>query len=615
MPKFDGEGALKFLTFFTTFKELIDENKNLTTMDKFSYLKNCLTGSAAVTVNKFPTMSQFYPHAMRTLEEFYGRTTKVIQEITRDLHRTGPDKKDFREWFMKSYATLMMLTCLGRDINKYSDVLIPYFKDRIPRKMEEDWARISLKRERHGRRIKLTQFLGFIQDEILLQSDRKPDFKNKGNKSSNSQHKKKQKSTRNNGQRRMNAALFTNGGSARNDRKGQKRPSYGGRPPDRQRSGNARPASGYDGKKRYNPNYCFCCGVNPKHKIEDCKAAKHLNRKQIIILAKTHNICFRCLDSTHANKSCTAKPCGKCKGNHHELLHFTDLNQVRSLTTLLSPDEWTSLIGEDTVLNIQADSDDSDSTTDSDSCTDSSDGSDSDDSSDQDQSDDKKDDQDDGTALKTAEIKSEPILLAPNYKREPDNRGKFHYLQVVRIPLFTNTGTIHVNAILDTGAQRTFISRKVSNRLGLNGPKMKISLNTISDQTRTENARAITVNIGNAKDYFTAQCVELAKICQPTAAAPLPDEMTYLKGLKINNAYAHSDEEVGLLIGLDHYDRIVIPGRVKGKPGDPVAINTIFGWILYGETFQTKPLGKSMLTITTLMTNETDQRINDLEKL
>ena len=607
LPKFDGEGALKFLTFFTTFKELIDENRNLTTMDKFAYLKNCLTGKASALVNQYPTIAQFYPTAMKTLEEFYGRTTKIIQEIIRDLNRSR--SSNFKEWFMNAYATLMMLKCLNRNINKYGDILIPTFKERIPGKMEEDWSRIALRRERRGETVTLTQFLSFIQDELLLQSDRK-DQNNSGKKKSDGSSKRDRKKGARKSQR-YNAALYSNSNFKRNGNNPRSGSSSGSFP--------SKASQGAIPKRRPSPNYCFCCGAAPKHRIDDCKIAKGMNRKQILLLAKSHNICFRCLESTHSNKGCTAKPCSKCKGNHHDLLHFSDLNKIKGLTTLLGKRDIDALLAENGEIDgkdtgSSSSSEPSEGTSVSSTSTEAT-------SSDSASSGNSGKSNTGSSENSEPEDSREPVLLAPNLRGGQKSVGQVSFLQVVRIPLFTKTGKIEVNAVLDTGAQRTFIARKVSRKLGLDGPKMRIHLNTINNEKTSQSAREVSVKIGTANNHIDAQCVEIDKICQPVGTAPFPKEAKYLEGLRVNNAYQHSNEEIGLLIGLDNYDQIVLPERIKGKPGEPLAINTIFGWVLYGKSFKPSKDKKGNTTVMmvneleTRIEDEVDRRVDDLEKL
>lgn len=63
----------------------------------------------------------------------------------------------------------------------------------------------------------------------------------------------------------------------------------------------------------------FCAG---KHKSVTCPNLVDVTVEERYHLAKEKLICFRCLDSTHwSNKCKVSKPCQKCSGRHHTLLH------------------------------------------------------------------------------------------------------------------------------------------------------------------------------------------------------------------------------------------------------------------------------------------------------
>ena len=74
-------------------------------------------------------------------------------------------------------------------------------------------------------------------------------------------------------------------------------------------------------------------------------------------------------------------------------------------------------------------------------------------------------------------------------------------------------------------------------------------------------------------------------ICEPLTGQPLSLAVTqfpYLKDLELADVDCHGENlEVNVLIGSDHYWKVVSGNVVRGK-GGPTAIETRFGWVLSG---------------------------------
>ena len=67
---------------------------------------------------------------------------------------------------------------------------------------------------------------------------------------------------------------------------------------------------------------CWCCGVRPRHSIDDCPDFVRLLVNERADKARQNSQCFRCLNGQHRMRSCPLKmTCDLCRGFHHALLH------------------------------------------------------------------------------------------------------------------------------------------------------------------------------------------------------------------------------------------------------------------------------------------------------
>ena len=77
-------------------------------------------------------------------------------------------------------------------------------------------------------------------------------------------------------------------------------------------------------------------------------------------------------------------------------------------------------------------------------------------------------------------------------------------------------------------------------------------------------------------------CLTIPTICEPQPITYSVNHFPYLSGLEqADSGYVRGSLEVGILIGVEHYWRIVT-GNVENGIAGPTAIETWFGWVLSG---------------------------------
>ena len=308
---------------------------------------------------------------------------------------------------------------------------------------------------------------------------------------------------------------------------------------------------------------CFCC-EKPNHRIAECDAFKRMsvNERSEFLYKKRH--CQRCMlpcSKEHFTRICKAAiKCKICKRPHQTLLHRDrqSSNQPENQQNAKS----TSAASASASASNQHES--SAPTTESANFVISSKSSSSEQTS--------------ANALHHASIKQERLTVLKNFQARP--KGK---------PNFT------VRSAIDDGSQKTWILQKTATALKLpvirrtllavataftdeyNSPKLydvvKISLQT-KDKGCCFDMEAVV-----------SQSKKLTVDMDPIHFDPA-QKYPHLEDIEFADHYPRDAAEIELLIGNDYADNVQTGRRRVGKSGDPIAIHTIFGWVLSGRIHQ-----------------------------
>ena len=166
-------------------------------------------------------------------------------------------------------------------------------------------------------------------------------------------------------------------------------------------------------------------------------------------------------------------------------------------------------------------------------------------------------------------------------------------LQTAQLHLFNPHSTQHntvARAIMDSGSQRTYITRRLRDELNLPAVASEsLQIKTFGNATDYESSYDTVQLSLKTKDYGTLNIAALVvpTICHPLTSQPInysQDHYTHLKGLKLADTAGASDKlEVDILIGSDAYWSLVTGKIIRGRNG-PIAIQTKVGWVLSGLT-------------------------------
>lgn len=145
-----------------------------------------------------------------------------------------------------------------------------------------------------------------------------------------------------------------------------------------------------------------------------------------------------------------------------------------------------------------------------------------------------------------------------------------------------------VRALVDQGSQATLITESCVQRLGLPRYPAQTSTTVTGIGDSNEQPRGYVVcevtphNKSEPKLFIEA--LILPKITSYLPNIPNSFEnISHLKGLNLADPELRSARPVELLLGSDYSDSILLHNNIKGPYGTPVAINSIFGYLLNGR--------------------------------
>ncbi|XP_071056073.1 uncharacterized protein [Onthophagus taurus] len=169
-------------------------------------------------------------------------------------------------------------------------------------------------------------------------------------------------------------------------------------------------------------------------------------------------------------------------------------------------------------------------------------------------------------------------------------------LPIAIVKIQDRFGKLHrVKALIDSGSMSNFITSNLSKRLQL--PRKQTScleIQGLNAMTSICNKGSVTCSIQpiqSSKPSFDFDAIITPSICsdQPSIASLVP-LYPHLQQLNIPPEHHSSLNSVDLLLGAELVPQIITEGRLRGEPNHPIAVNSVFGWIL---------MGRSSLSVTT----------------
>ena len=174
---------------------------------------------------------------------------------------------------------------------------------------------------------------------------------------------------------------------------------------------------------------------------------------------------------------------------------------------------------------------------------------------------------------------------------------------------------VPVRILLDSGSQRSYATDQLKKKLaiGLNSLGTEtLNLNTFEDDRVTkQRCDEVKIKLQAKPETIEISALTFAKICSPLSMKLDVDSYPHLRGLQLANSSLVNDipTNIDILIGSDHYFDVVTDEICRGGKG-PVAINTIFGWVISGPTQKDIKDDASSANLTILRGIQIQQRVD-----
>ena len=298
--KYDGD-VLKFQEFWDNFDSCV-HSQSLSDIEKFRYLKDQVTGDAAVFLSQYRLQSALYPEAVKAFKERFGDDQVAIfchLEALLNMTPAKQDVADLQRVFDESEAHIRSLIALGLEEETFGVVFVPMLLSKLTNNV-----RLEVIRQKGRGKWKLSELRNFLKDELYARQmcrrvlttqrsdDRQSSSPNNGSKGNQGGHWKSHQGTA--------SALVASHTPSKQD------------------------------GPRSSPRCVFCGG---QHYSDKCTKVSGVRQR----LEKVRGSrCFSCLGEGHQSKECRfKKECYYCKKkNHHSSLCYQKEKSGKSGATM-----------------------------------------------------------------------------------------------------------------------------------------------------------------------------------------------------------------------------------------------------------------------------------------
>lgn len=146
---------------------------------------------------------------------------------------------------------------------------------------------------------------------------------------------------------------------------------------------------------------------------------------------------------------------------------------------------------------------------------------------------------------------------------------------------------IEVRALIDPGAERSFISRHVALLLGVERQKSNVYISGVGGSVTAVASESAELILGSTVDAsfsldFTAMILGRLTSLIPSQETLVSKNLQHLIGLQLADPNYARPASVDCILGAEIYPGILLRGVRKGNTSEPIAQETRFGWILSG---------------------------------
>lgn len=156
------------------------------------------------------------------------------------------------------------------------------------------------------------------------------------------------------------------------------------------------------------------------------------------------------------------------------------------------------------------------------------------------------------------------------------------------VEILDSRGFYHtVRVLLDCGSQSSYISQKCVKKLGLPRYNLSLSIHGLGNMKETTSSGGTTCTlkpVGRAEPFIEVEVVILNKICSDIPNTLIKNsDFPHFSNLNLADPNFMQPLPIDMLLGADIFPYILQDGRKLSNAGMPVAINTIFGYVIMGK--------------------------------
>ena len=174
------------------------------------------------------------------------------------------------------------------------------------------------------------------------------------------------------------------------------------------------------------------------------------------------------------------------------------------------------------------------------------------------------------------------------------NTGTQVFLQTAQVtvtnPESGSSDEVKIRALFDTGAQRSYVSKRVADKLGLETVQTdNLVIATFgAEKQRVKAVNLVKLTVRKEETNFerNMNVYAVPKICSELKSQDIESvkkRYPHLNGIEFADHKAEDGVmEIDLLIGSDYMWDFLNDETIRGESGQPVAISTKVGWLLSG---------------------------------
>lgn len=163
---FNGDCS-EWLDFYNSFEIAIHKNESLSKIEKFTYLKSYLRGTALTAISGFALTSENYDSSIQLLKERFGRPELIISSHMNKLLKLESVKSvnnihDLRKLYDSIEVQVRSLQSLGVKTESYATLLYPIIFQKIPLEINLQYNR----QREAGMMLDIRDLIDFLRKEI-----------------------------------------------------------------------------------------------------------------------------------------------------------------------------------------------------------------------------------------------------------------------------------------------------------------------------------------------------------------------------------------------------------------------------------------------------------------